>query len=488
MKKLDLKLVSESLSEIEKKALNALGSEEFLDFEEIAQKSGLQIDSVRRAMAWLAEKKLVETKEEKIFEKKLGEKGRAYLEKGLPEEVFLDCLEKIGGTSDFEELQKKTLLSKEEFCFALGCNKKKNFVVILPGEKPRIRLTGISREISEESGKKLLERIKEKKAIEQEKFLDLKARGLVEEIEKTARKAKINEQGKKALEILGNAKERAYDIQGKVPKIFAGKKQPYVQFLLGIRRKLVELGFVEMDSPEIVQEFYNFDILFQPQNHPARQWTDTYQLKQPKFGDLPSKKIVERIKAVHENGWKTGSKGWQYDWDIEIAKRLMPAAHGTAHSAKQLAKGVKVPGKYFTIARCYRPDIVDAKHLIEFNQMEGIIIDETMNFRKLLGMLKQFAVEFGGAPQLKFIPSYYPFTEPSCQLNVKHSELGWIELGGSGIFRPEVTLPLGIKQPVLAWGLGLDRLAMVKLGIKDIRQLFSEDLNWLRSQSMVMLE
>ncbi|MDD5163075.1 MAG: phenylalanine--tRNA ligase subunit alpha [Candidatus ainarchaeum sp.] len=485
---MDLKAIAASLSEIEKKALKAIGSEESFSFEEIAGKSGLQIDSVRRAMGWLAEKKLVEISEEKKFEKRLTEKGKIYLEKGMPEEVFLDCLEKIGGTSDFEELQKKTFLPKEEFGFALGFNRKKNFVVILKGEKPRIQLTGLSKELPPESGKELLEKIEEKKLLEREKFLELRERGIVEEIEKTARKARINEQGKKALEAIGSAKERAYNIQGAVPEIFIGKKQPYVRFLQGIRRKLTELGFVEMDSPAIVQEFYNFDVLFQPQNHPARQWADTYQLKQPKFGALPPEKIVEKIKAAHENGAGTGSRGWQYKWDIEIAKKLMPAAHATAHSARQLVKGVKVPGKYFSISRCYRPDIVDAKHLIEFNQMDGIIIDEQMNFRKLLGMLRQFAVEFAGTEKIKFVPSYYPFTEPSCQLNVKHPELGWIELGGSGIFRPELTLPLGIKQPVLAWGLGIDRLAMVKLGIKDIRQLFSDDLNWLRKQPMAAIE
>ena len=101
-------------------------------------------------------------------------------------------------------------------------------------------------------------------------------------------------------------------------------------------------------------------------------------------------------------------------------------------------------------------------------------------------MLKQFAVEFAGTEKVRFVPSYFPFTEPSCELKVKHPSLGWIELGGSGIFRPELTLPLGIKQPVLAWGIGIDRLAMVRLGIKDIRHLFSDDLNFLRQSRVVV--
>jgi len=95
-------------------------------------------------------------------------------------------------------------------------------------------------------------------------------------------------------------------------------------------------------------------------------------------------------------------------------------------------------------------------------------------------MLKHFAIEIAGAEEVKFFPDYYPFTEPSVQISAKHPQLGWIELGGAGIFRPEITQTLGIDTPVMAWGFGIDRLAMFKLGIKDIRYLFSQDLKWLR--------
>ncbi|MBN1940717.1 MAG: phenylalanine--tRNA ligase subunit alpha [Candidatus Diapherotrites archaeon] len=478
---MELKQTAESLSDIEKKTLKALEQEKFIGLEELSKKSNVQIDSTRRAIAWLEEKDFVELEERKESSTELTERGKEYALKGLPEENMLKTLQGIGGVGDFPEVMNKAGFSKEEFNFALGYNKKKNFISILPGEKPRIQLTGVAEEIKEESLQETLKKIESGEKIENEKSRELETRGLVKNVEKTVRKAKLNSRGIEALKLLGTIKQRAYNIQGKVPELFIGKKQPYMRFLLEARRKLAEIGFIEMESPLIVSEFYNFDALFQPQGHPARQWSDTYQLKRPKKGELPDKKIVERVKATHENGWKTGSKGWQYTWSAEIAKRLMPTAHCTAHSARQLAKGVKVPGKYFAVARCYRPDVVDARHLIEFNQMEGIIIDESMNFRKLLGMLKQFAVEFAGTDKVKFAPDYFPFTEPSCELQVKHPKLGWVELGGSGIFRPELALPLGIKEPVLAWGIGIDRLAMVKLGIKDIRQLFSDDLNWLRN-------
>jgi phenylalanyl-tRNA synthetase alpha chain len=247
----------------------------------------------------------------------------------------------------------------------------------------------------------------------------------------------------------------------------------------------VELGFKEMTGPLVESEFWNFDALYQPQNHPARTWTDTYQMKNPSHGRLPDGKIVDQVRQTHEDGWTTGSTGWGYRWDPRIAARLMPRAHGTCLSARTLASGPEIPGKYFGIARCYRPDVLDATHLIEFNQAEGIVIGEDLHLRNLLGILEIFAKEIAGAEKVKFLPDYYPFTEPSVQLSAKHPDLGWIEFGGSGIFREELTRPLGVDVPVLAWGIGIDRLAMFKLGINDIRYLFANDLKWLRDARMV---
>jgi phenylalanyl-tRNA synthetase alpha chain len=261
-----------------------------------------------------------------------------------------------------------------------------------------------------------------------------------------------------------------------------------VQFLNQVREKLVSLGFKEMQERLITQEFYNFDVLFQPQNHPARSWTDTYQLKQPKLGRLSNKKAVAKVKAAHENGAGTGSRGWRYKWSEEIARKLMPNAHGTTADARQIVQGIEIPAKYFVINRCYRPDVLDATHLVEFNQLDGFVVGKEMNFRHLLGILKEIAIELGGAKEVKFYPDYYPFTEPSVQLSAKHPQMGWIELAGAGIFRPEMTEPLGIKERVIAWGLGIDRLAAFKLGIKDIRYLFAQDLEWLRNSKMLGVE
>jgi len=277
---------------------------------------------------------------------------------------------------------------------------------------------------------------------------------------------------------------KPYNVEAVGQKKYPGKRQPYVQFLLEVRQKLVELGFKEMIGPLVETEFWNFDALFQPQNHPARDWAQTYSLKHPKLGNLPDRKIVSAVQSAHEKG-VAGSTGWQYKWDPQRAMQLMPRAHGTAVSARTLAFNPNIPGKYFSISRCFRPDVIDIMHGVEFNQAEGIVIDESLNFKTLLGILKMFAIEIAGAKKVKFLPDYYPFTECSVQLSAKHPELGWIELGGSGIFRDELTYPLGVKVPVLAWGLGIDRLAMFKLNINDIREMFTKDLSWLRKQPIV---
>ncbi|MFC2144020.1 phenylalanine--tRNA ligase subunit alpha, partial [Candidatus Aenigmatarchaeota archaeon] len=281
-------------------------------------------------------------------------------------------------------------------------------------------------------------------------------------------------------------KIKPYNVGVTGKKIYPGKKQPYRHFLSEVRQRLVELGFTEMGGPMIETEFWNFDALYQAQNHPSRDWTQTYMLKHPKQGKLPGRGVVDKVRSSHESGWKTGSTGWGYKWDVRKAAQLMPRAHTTACSARTLSNLPEVPGKYFAISRCFRPDVIDATHGVEFNQCEGIVIGETLNFKHLLGLLKMFAIEFTGVKNVRFFPDYYPFTEPSVQMSVKHPEMGWIELAGAGTFRSELTEPLGVKEPVLAWGLGIDRLAMFKLGIDDIRELFSRNLDWLRNQKMLI--
>ena len=278
-----------------------------------------------------------------------------------------------------------------------------------------------------------------------------------------------------------NKRFRKYTISLRAPRIGAGKKHPYREFLDSVKTKFVSMGFQEMRGALVETEFWNMDALFMPQFHPARDIHDVYFVKDPTHAKAIDEPYLSRVTEVHENGGKTGSTGWGYVFDVERAKRLVLRSQGTAVSARTLAASPAVPGKYFSIARCFRYDQVDATHATDFFQVEGIVIGEDINFRTLLGLLNLFAREVAQAKEVKFLPAYFPFTEPSVELHVRHPRLGWMELGGAGLLRPEVTVPLGITVPVIAWGLGLDRMAMVALGIHDIRELFTDNLDLIRA-------
>jgi len=241
-----------------------------------------------------------------------------------------------------------------------------------------------------------------------------------------------------------------------------------------------------MRGPLVELAFYNCDALYMPQDHPAREIHDVYYVKEPAIGEIEMPDILDRVRRTHENGWRTGSRGWRYSYSLSEAKRLLLRSHATAVSARMLlSKDLEIPGKYYSVARCFRPDVIDRTHLTEFNQVEGIILGEGLGLQDLLGVLATFAVEIAGATKLRFVPDYFPFTEPSIELNAYKEGYGWVEFGGSGIFRPELTKPLGIDVPVLAWGLGADRLYMMKAKIDDIRTLFTQDLDYLRREELI---
>lgn len=279
-----------------------------------------------------------------------------------------------------------------------------------------------------------------------------------------------------------NGTFRGYNISLQPARIIPGRTNPYVQFLESVKDKLCSLGFQEFDGPLVETEFWNGDALFMPQFHAARDIHDVYRIKNPTHAKFIEEPYLTNVAKVHENGGNTGSRGWNYKFDKEFTRRLILRSQGTVLSAHQLHKA-EVPGKYFGIVRCFRYDKVDATHLSDFYQTEGIVIGKDVNLRTLLGFLKMFATEIAGATEVKYVPGYFPFTEPSVEVHIKHPVLGWFELGGSGIFRPEVTKAMGIDVPVLAWGIGIDRMALMALGLNDLRELFCEDIEKVRQRT-----
>ncbi len=506
---MNIKKLGESLNPIERKVLKVLDN--FSSFHDIMKVTGLKDVEVARALQWLQNKNIVKIKEEQKEIVSLDENGIKYLKYGLPEKIFLQEIQK---PLTLPEIAQKTKLSSEEMTVSLGTLKSKAAIEIEKGREMVVSITDHGRHLLKH-GLPEEQFLKENfprdvsSLNEEEKFVlgNLRKRKRIVKVELSKIiNAELTETGKRLanekieeglIEKMAPAllksgswkgkKFRRFDVKINVPKIFGGRKQHYRRFLEEVRQKFVSLGFKEMSGPLVESDFWDMDALFMPQFHSARDIHQGYYIKEPKYAkDLPEDK-VKNVKSAHENGFGTGSKGWRYDFDVKKTHRHILRTHDTSISARTLAsEELEIPGKYFQIARCFRYDVVDATHLPDFNQVGGFVIEEGINFGHLKALLKMFAREFAGADEVKVVPSYFPFTEPSAQLMVKHPQLGWIELAGAGIFRPELVKPLvGKEVPVIAWGVGLDRLAMLKLGINDIRQLFSHDLEFLRNAKAI---
>jgi phenylalanyl-tRNA synthetase alpha chain len=272
-----------------------------------------------------------------------------------------------------------------------------------------------------------------------------------------------------------NLNLRKYDITKLPKKAYPGKIHPYQRIIAEMREILLDMGFTELYGNIVQQSYWNFDALFQPQDHPAREMQDTFYLGEK----LPLPETYERVKAMHMTGGDTSSTGWGGTWKEEKAEQCVLRTHTTSLSIQHLAQNPNPPVKAFCIGRVYRRETIDTTHLAEFEQLEGIVMDEDVHFGNLLGILREFYHRMG-FEGVRFKPSYYPYTEPSLDAEVYVDGIGWIEMGGAGIFREEVTAPFGIQYPVLAWGLGVSRIAMLRLGLKDLRNLHRSDVAFLR--------
>ncbi len=274
---------------------------------------------------------------------------------------------------------------------------------------------------------------------------------------------------------------KRFDLSISPPKRKVARLNAYLEFLNLVRETMVSMGFEEVKGPHVEMELWNFDALFQPQDHPAREIHDTFFVSTPLEVKPPERSIIERASAVHR-------RGWSYEWSVDRALRLVLRTQTTAVSARAIFERSNGEYRVFTIDRVFRPENLDAKHSMEFHQLDGIIVGCNVSFRELLAFFKEFSAALG-IKEVWFKPGYFPFTEPSVEGFIKHPELGWIEVFPGGVLRPEVMEILGAKESrAIAWGIGIDRLAMAVLGINDIRNLFSKDLDFLEKQAFPQLE
>ena len=459
--------MSQVFHDIEKKIINSLKKNPIQTPETLEKSTQLLPDQIRRGIEWLKLKNLAIVDESKSSTLSLGKNGIDSFEKGLPERRLLNLL--TNGPRKLSDLQKEL-----GFVFgpAMGLSRKNNWIEtstdeiilktipsILPGEKTLQQIG------SGNLSKDQIDKIDLSELLKRPDFI-------LENI-MTSKKISLTDSAK-SMDVSNIS--GAIDVEANVPELFVARTHPLKDTIDEIREIFVTLGFSEIFGNMTQSSFWNFDALFTPQDHPARELQDTFFLD-----GVSAKKIgtAEQIRKVSDSH----KKNWRYQWDINEARKMVLRTHTTCVTIKHLAENKPDEARIFSLGRVFRNEKVSYKHLVEFNQIEGIVVGKDANLRNLMGIQREFYKRIG-ITKIKFWPTFFPYTEPSLQTMVYNEKLGkWIELFGMGIFRPEVTKPLGITKPVLAWGGGIERIAMLKYGLTDVREFYNNDLGWLRSNT-----
>lgn len=459
--------MSQVFHDIEKKIINSLKENSIQTPEILENSTQLSPDQIRRGIEWLKLKDLAIVDESKSSVISLGKNGLDSFEKGLPERRLLNLVK--NGPKKLSEIQKEL-----GFVFgpAIGLCRKNNWIET---SSDQIILKTLPSELPGEKSLQLIGNSKlPKEQIDKTDLSELSKRPdfIIEDIIKN-KKISLTDSAK-SLDVSNIS--GAIDVEAEVPEIFVARTHPLKDTIDEIREIFVTLGFSEIIGNMTQSSFWNFDALFTPQDHPARELQDTFFLD-----GISDKKIAnpEQIRKVSDSH----KKNWRYQWDINEARKMVLRTHTTCVTIKHLAENKPDEARIFSLGRVFRNEKVSYKHLVEFNQIEGIVVGKDANLRNLMGIQREFYKRIG-ITKIKFWPTFFPYTEPSLQTMVYNEKLGkWIELFGMGIFRPEVTKPLGITKPVLAWGGGIERIAMLKYDLDDVREFYNNNLGWLRSNT-----
>jgi phenylalanyl-tRNA synthetase alpha chain len=473
------------LTRNEKRLLTALGPRKAASPIELAEILSMTDEAVIQHALRLQERGLVHVETRVDQRYCLTMEGGEYAKKGLPERQLLESFD--------QQIPLKQLTTHPLSSVAIGWMRKKGWIAIQEGV---VHKTGHAPPGEDEIT--LKDPARGGKGAQQ-----LLKRGLLTEEAVTTHRIALTPAGaelwEKGIDLSEEvdtltrdlitsgrwreAKLRRYSVGTLPRRVYPGKVHPYRLLLDEMRQNLLQMGFTEIYGDIVQSSYWNFDALFQPQDHPAREMQDTFYL------DLhePLPAGWEEVRDTHEAGGRTSSSGWGGIWDRKKAERCVLRTHTTSLTIQYLVRHQNPPVKAFCIGRVYRREAIDPTHLPEFEQLEGIVMDRGVNFRHLLGILREFYVRMG-FEDVRFRPGYFPYTEPSVEPEVWVDGLGWVELGGAGIFREEVTAPCGITQPVLAWGLGVSRVAMLKMGLKDLRQLYRSDVEWVRDTPQISKE
>lgn len=443
------------LHPIERRIVEALRGSGELDEGELAGRAGVSADQARRGVEWLLQKKLIDAERMSETAAQLGPRGADALERGLPERRLLDLV--VSGTTGMADLREKL---GDEFGPAMGAARRAGWV---EPDGPSLRARGARGKLSYEE---LLERIGGGGGARGADPADLEllaSRGLASERVTARRTVRLSEAGAS----LGDLRE-GIDVEADAPPAYPARRHPLSEAMAEIREALVSMGFSEIRGPLVQQSFWNFDALYTPQDHPAREMQDTFFLDGASSARLDaSGPQARRVREAHERGWGP--------WKKPAALAPVLRTHTTCVTARHLDES-EGDARVFSMGRVFRNEKASRKHLSEFHQVEGVMRAPGLGLRDLVGMQSELYRKLG-LGEVSFWPTFFPYTEPSLQAMVRGPRGKWVEMFGMGVLRGEV---LGSEGRVLAWGGGVERIAMLKGGVEDVRAFYENDLGWLR--------
>ena len=439
------------LHRIERRIVDALRGAGSMDASELAGRAGLSDDQARRGIEWLRHKGLVEVSERREKRAVLGPRGAESLERGLPERRLLELV--LSGTDRMDMLRERL---GAEFAPAMGAARRSGWV---EPDGPRLRAHGRPDPLPYEV---LLEQLgRGENAADPAAMAVLAARGLASE----------QAVSRRTLVLSGTAQgaEEGIDVEADAPPSFPARRHPLAETMAEIREALVSMGFSEIRGALAQPSFWNFDALYTPQDHPAREMQDTFFLEGARAPrTLASRSQVRRVSEAHR-------RGWNYEWRLAPALTTVLRTHTTCVTARHLDE-TDGDARVFSMGRVFRNEKASRKHLSEFHQVEGVVRAPGLGLRDLVGMQSELYRRLG-LGEVAFWPTFFPYTEPSMQAMVRSPGGRWVELFGMGMLRREV---LGSDGGVLAWGGGVERIAMLRSGVDDVRAFYENDLGWLR--------
>ncbi|MDQ2050429.1 phenylalanine--tRNA ligase subunit alpha [Natronolimnohabitans sp. A-GB9] len=493
--------------------LEAASADEATSVDALADEADLPPETVTGAAFELESEGLVAVEERVDETITLTEEGAEYADERLPEIRLYEAALEAGADEDPTQMGQvigASGLEGGQVDIALSNYARKGYGTIESGEitadpdaDPTADAEANALEALAESGEAAADSVD----VDAETIDQLERRGLLERTETTVREVTLTELGVTELmagietaetvgqvtpELLTSGEWETvefadYNVEADAEAVESGTVHVLRQMSERVKDVLVGMGFQEMDGPHVDADFWINDCLFMPQDHPARTHWDRFAMEEPSHIDELPEELVEDVERVHREGLGEDSEGYHSPWDEDFARALALRGHTTSLSTRYLSGEeigeIEPPARFFSVEKAYRNDTLDATHLLEFYQIEGWVMAEDLSVRDLMGTFEEFYAQFG-IEDIQFKPHYNPYTEPSFELFGTHPTTGeLIEIGNSGIFREEMLEPLGVDCDVMAWGLALERLAMLTTGAEDIRDLHGTlaDLEFLRN-------